>query len=89
MKLLLFFLTVTPVFACKMTQEGGKRKAHAAAIDAVAKKLGHRNLKAFQKGESWYVRTTRLNCEDYKMEIDYGKGDCSTTAKIVSMRPCK
>lgn len=89
MKFLFFLLIVTPAFACKMTPEVAHRRAESAVIDVVARKLGHRNLKAFQRKGVWYVRTTRLNCEDYKVDIDYGSGDCKITGKIIEMKPCK
>ncbi len=77
-----------PVFACKMTPEGAKRRAESAALEVVSKKTGHKNLKAWQKDLHWLVRTTKLNCVEYKVEINYGKGDCKTTGKILSERNC-
>lgn len=89
MKYLSFFLFLsTPVFACKVTPEVGKKRAESAALEVVSKKAGHKNLKAWQKGEFWLVRTTKLNCEEYKVEVNYGDGDCKTTGKILSERPC-
>lgn len=77
-----------PALACKVSPEVAKRREEDAALDVIAKKTGHRNLKARRTDSFWFVRTTKLNCVEYKVEIDYGKGDCKTTGKIISERPC-
>lgn len=89
MQLLFFVFMISPVFACKMTAEAGKRRAEASALAIVSKKVGHKNLRAFHRKNHWVVRTTRLNCEEYKVKIHGGNGDCKTTAKIVSKSPCR
>ena len=89
MQIIMFLFVMSfPVLACKMTPEAAKNKAETAAIDMVAKKLGHRNLKAWKIGEHWLVRTTRLNCEEYKVNINHGKGNCKTSGKIISTQRC-
>ncbi len=89
MKFLFLLLISTPVFACKMTPEGWRNSAEAAAIKVVAAKTGDKGLKAIRKDGQWFVRTTKLNCVEYRISIDNGNGDCNVTGTIVSEKPCR
>jgi len=87
--LLLTLLISSPVFACKMSPEIANMKAQEAALAAAAGNVGHKNLKARKEGKFWMVRTTKLDCVDYRIEVDQGKGDCKMTGKIIWMHPCQ
>lgn len=88
MQILIFVFMISPVLACKMTAEGWKRKAEATALAIVSNKAGHKNLRVFPRRNHWIVRTTRLNCEEYKVEIHGGNGGCKASGKILSKKPC-
>ena len=90
MKFLILVFISIPVFACKMTPEGGARKARATVLKAVKAKTGlkEKNLQARKVNGGWIVRTKRPSCREFKMNLVGGKGDCKMTARIISEKAC-
>ncbi|MES2525910.1 MAG: hypothetical protein V4598_02440 [Bdellovibrionota bacterium] len=88
MKFIFLILISTPVFACKMTPEVGRRRAADAAKKAVELKTGQKDLHVRRSKGHWIVRTKKPSCREFVMDVDGGSGDCKMTGKIVSEKAC-